>query len=134
MDHLKTDQERKDRWYSHKRRPRFVSVVPATDYKLFDDTDYHVVRSIPHEWLLNPPPGFDIVSVLQRHGFLVVSGVLTPEECKDALSLSWEWIKAATVVEQARRESLDNSQTISLYKSLRTFMTQFLNLSFSLDL
>jgi hypothetical protein len=35
------------------------------------------------------------------------------------MSLAWDWIKAATVVEQVQRESLKKLQTEKLYESLR---------------
>jgi hypothetical protein len=121
MDHLNTDEERKDRWYSRRRRPRFVEVVPATDCSQFDDDgQYEVVRSVPYEWISNPPSEWNLSSMLQTHGFLVISGVLVVEECTTALSLAWDWVKAATVVEQARAESLDASQVQRLYDLLKT--------------
>jgi hypothetical protein len=119
MDHLKTEQERQDRWYSRKRHPRFVRVVPATNSQDFNDAHYRddVVRSIPYERIGDP--NLDILAILQQHGFLVVSSVLSVGECKDAMSLAWDWIKAATVVEQVQRESLKKLQTEKLYESLR---------------
>ena len=36
---------------------------------------------------------------LETHGFVVVSNVLTTEECREALNLAWDWMEAASAAE-----------------------------------
>ena len=118
MDHLKTDIDRQDRWYSRTVQPRFVAVVAATESKDLEDAEYDIVRSIPFEWIRNPPHGVDLLATLKRHGFLVISSVLRYDECCEALDLSWDWIRAATIAEQACSEKLNEDQVSSLAESL----------------
>jgi hypothetical protein len=119
MDHLKTEQERQDRWYSRNRRPRYVPVVPASDWKEIQDDGYKLVKSIPCEWLMKDSTGdLNIKSVLEKHGFAVVSGVLSSEECENCLNLAWDWIRAASAVEQASAENLNQAQLQALYEAI----------------
>lgn len=96
--------------------------------------DYDFVYSVPFEWLstltfntdrdamdisfdnlsattnsdyegFEPPlPKNLLRRVLEIHGFVVVSGVLTDSECFDALGLAWHWIEAASVAERHVQE------------------------------
>jgi hypothetical protein len=120
MDHLKTDEERQDRWYSRNRRPRYVPVVPASDWKeLQDDDEYKLVKSIPYEWLMKDSAAssdLNIKSILEKHGFAVVSGVLSSEECEHSLNLAWDWIRAASAVEQvSAAENFNQAQLQAIY-------------------
>jgi hypothetical protein len=105
MDHLATSQERRDRWYS-KLWPRYIPVVKAKDWQeaLASQETYDCARSIPIDWLSGATPSdgsadVKLRSVLEEHGFVVISGVLTESECKEALSLGWDYLEAASVAE-----------------------------------
>ena len=119
MDHLKTEKERQDRWYSKNRRPRYVPVVPASDWKDLQDDGYPFVKSLPCEWLMKDSThDLNIRSILEKHGFAVISGVLSSEECENCLDLAWDWIRAASAVEQASAENLNQAQLQAIYESL----------------
>jgi len=106
MDHLRTDEERKARWYS-KQWPRFVPVKPAVDWRelmLVPSKGYDFVTSLPFDWLEHKPeniPQDVIAGALESHGFLVVSSVLSQKECKEAIGLAWDWIETASVAEKS---------------------------------
>jgi hypothetical protein len=120
MDHLESSEARRELWYSRHRRPRFVPVHPAEKIDELADTKYDAVKSIPSSWIENPPTGMDLSLLLQKHGFLVFSRVLTEGECRESLSLAWDWILGATCVEQAQQELFDPEETILLYEYLQT--------------
>jgi hypothetical protein len=109
MDHLQTDQERRARWYSH-TLPQYVPVEPAKrpeDLMNLPESAYSTAYSLPFEWLQREKgqelaPNL-LAAVLDRHGFLVVSGVLNRKECEEAMGLAWDWIEAASVSEQILR-------------------------------
>lgn len=75
--------------------------------------NYDFVYSVPFEWLLESSPSISTVKdhaeskmprnmlrqVLDVHGFVVVSGVLSTRECQDALALAWDWMEAASEAE-----------------------------------
>jgi hypothetical protein len=105
MDHLQSDQERRARWYSH-TLPQYVPVEPAkrpADLVNPPEKSYTKVFSLPFEWLQREN-GQDIprdllATVLDKHGFVVVSGVLNRTECKEAMELAWDWIEVASLSE-----------------------------------
>jgi hypothetical protein len=111
MDHLQTDQERRARWYSH-TLPRYVPVEAAkrpADLVNPPEKAYTKAYSLPFEWLQRDtdqeiPVRRDLLAtVLERHGFVVVSGVLNRTECKEAMELAWDWIEAASLSELQRQ-------------------------------
>lgn len=105
MDHLKSDKERRDRWYS-KLWPRYIPVVVIRDWEeaLAPQEVYSCARSIPVDWL-TPSNSDKLQSVLREHGFVVITGVLTESECRKALSLGWDYLEAASVAESQLQES-----------------------------
>jgi len=90
--------------------------------------------SVPLQWLLKDSTGdlaqdkeskaTSMVSenlwrLLDRDGFVVVDGVLTSSECRDAIDLAWDWIEAASVAEYSvkttrERELVDVSEVKKL--------------------
>jgi hypothetical protein len=91
-------------------------IDPSEDSNL----SYEFVYSLPFEWLnslsVSSPCGsnaqtpdnaaersaipHDILKrVLDTHGFVVVSGVLSETECAESLDLAWDWIEAASAAE-----------------------------------
>src|SRR3569832_1655432 len=112
MNHLKTEEERKKRWFATHIRPRFVKVTAASDWNEFTSFDadaksssYDTVTSLPFDWISSDnDPKFlrdALHASLDTHGFLVVSNVLTEEACQSALDLAWDWLEAASVAEYA---------------------------------
>ena len=126
MNHLETDEERRERWHSS-LCTRFVQAVRATDWSDIiltphSELEYQSVCSLPFEWIDNNNNNnnkneeshnhhLKLKLALERHGFLVVSGVLGPEECQEVLELGWDWIEAASVAEQKIREEPNGSET-----------------------
>lgn len=121
MDHLVTSQERRDRWYS-KLWPRYIPVVKAKDWQeaLAPQETYDCARSIPIDWLsISTTPSDTTFShnhklrnVLEEHGFVVISGVLTESECKEALSLGWDYLEAASVAEWQLQHNDDGDDAL----------------------
>ena len=117
MNHLQSDQERKDRWYARHLQPHLVDLYTARDWqdvRLLDEVNFpecydyptRGVASLPFAWLasLDERNGKRVVrehmqKSLDSHGFLVVSGVLNFEECQKALDLAWDWLEASSVAE-----------------------------------
>jgi hypothetical protein len=94
-------------------------VVPASDLRELQDDGYKLVKIIPCEWLMKDSTGdFNIQSVLEKHGFAVISGVLSSEECENCLNLAWDWIRAASAVEQASAENLNQVQLQAIYDAI----------------
>ena len=101
MDHLATEQERRERWYS-KLWPRYIPVCISKDWDeaLAHQHVYSCVRSVPVDWVLPGVHSNELLrSVLEEHGFAVISGVLSESECRNALSLAWDYLEAASVAE-----------------------------------
>jgi len=113
MDHLRNDQERRNQWYS-KAVPRYVPVEPAQYPSNLRNPPVHGVYqksySVPFTWLSNSEsvslPNNLLATVLDTHGFVVVSGVLKPSECNEALERAWDWIEAASVSELVEQTKL----------------------------
>eukprot|EP00980_Cylindrotheca_fusiformis_P008298 scaffold1736_cov127-Cylindrotheca_fusiformis.AAC.112 len=115
MDHLKTPEERRERWYSRKR-PRYVSVrAPTNRNELLsfaagqkdDENDEEHVYGIPFSWLLDD--GL-LCNILETHGFAVVTGVLSHSDCKDSLNKAWDYIEAASFAERQVQEERQQQQ------------------------
>jgi hypothetical protein len=106
MDHLKTSQERRDRWYST-ISPRHIPVVESTDWNeaLQPQHVYSCARAIPLDWLTSADDDTSkLRNVLDKHGFVVISGVLTKQECQEAVFLGWDYLEAASQVESGEQE------------------------------
>lgn len=109
MDHLMTKQERIDLWYSQQRVPECLRVMPAENVAELkegvsktNEQGINFIWSIPYHWIETKHfSGTDLQNKLQDDGFMVISGVLTKEECNHAISLAWEWLASATVAEYA---------------------------------
>ncbi|CAB9513650.1 Phytanoyl-CoA dioxygenase (PhyH) [Seminavis robusta] len=111
MNHLKSSQERKDRWYARHIVPKFVPVEKAERWEDLWQHGYSVVKSVPFEWLcckeedescegkVGQSPCQRLRHVLDYHGFAVISGVLQTQECDDILGKAWDWIEAASEAE-----------------------------------
>jgi len=130
MDHLTTNQERKDRWYARKVLPKYLAIqsidlataernviaVNAND----DDDDAHVsilhhshacynissgstttVPGIPASLLKQHSIMQQYMQLaLRKHGFVVIQHVLDSQQCQHAISLAWDYIEAASLAEQ----------------------------------
>jgi Phytanoyl-CoA dioxygenase (PhyH) len=121
MNHITDKEERKYRWYAHESlKPRYITVEPATVWlDLLQPPTYltneseSVMYSLPISWLGkgncteeksdgNTSDGINnnedmkkkLWDVLELHGFIVISNVLTSEECEQAIGLSRNWITA----------------------------------------
>jgi hypothetical protein len=126
MDHLKSAEQRKARWYCRTIWPRFLRVRhPQSREDLMTDCSQNqpqgIVYGVPMQWLaqekLAAPPVHDddvgntdshnmllshdfMKQCFDQHGFMVISGVLSQEDCRHSLSLAAEWHAAAASVEQ----------------------------------
>ena len=100
MDHLRTSQERRDRWYSN-ITPRYIPVVESKDWNeaLQPQDVYSCARAIPVDWLTSFDTNKKLRNVLDKHGFVVISSALTTQECQEAVSLGWDYLEAASQVE-----------------------------------
>jgi len=100
MNHLTTSKERQDRWYS-KLWPRYIPVVESKDWEeaLSPQETYKCAHSIPIEWLTPSNSTDKLRNMLNEHGFVVISGVLSLSDCQEALSLAWDYLEAASVAE-----------------------------------
>jgi hypothetical protein len=110
MNHLKTSQERRDRWYAKHISPLYVPTKPAQLWSdLWDETTVYSsgVSTLPFQWLVPDgecSSGTSLLAAKMRkamecHGFLIVSGVLEQDECDQALAAAWDWIEAASDAE-----------------------------------
>jgi hypothetical protein len=119
MDHLQTDEERKDRWYAKHLEPRYVPVEPALSWQdlYHHDGTYSLVRSLPFSWLATSTSDDttctgneasllqeNIYRELDEHGFVVVSDVLDRRDCAAAMEQAWDWMEAASQAELAYRQ------------------------------
>lgn len=126
MDHLKSSQERRDRWYAKHIKPRYVPTTPANVWSDLwdDDGSYNIVKSLPFQWVGHQPcnenKGMDLnlsqkmKQILDCHGFMIVSGVLGQQECDQAMEAAWDWIEVASDAEreQDTRACNDNSSAV----------------------
>lgn len=128
MDHLKTNQERKDRWLARNVSPRFVPTRPAETWEeLWDETaTYELVRTLPHGWLRpfsktdkgigNVPLSQQLREILDCHGFLVVSNVLDRSDCNQSMEEAWDWIEAASAAELQLQSSDSSKSRLGCYR------------------
>ena len=114
MDHLKTDQERKDRWYARNIVPEYVAVRSVDLEEMRQGiercsnlTSSGDISGIPSSLLITH--GEETQQYLRSHlriyGFAVIQNVLKESECNHALSLAWDYLEAASVAEQKFQES-----------------------------
>ena len=133
MNHLETEEDRKDRWYAKNIVPEFVDVrsvtleemrrevgdgsdTTRTDENLADDRHLpiHVPTSIPGipSSLLHFKESRKFLqNHLHRYGFAVIRNVLDESECNHALTLAWDFIEEASVAEMEFQESTNNKQS-----------------------
>ena len=128
MDHLKTDQERKDRWYARNIVPEYVA-VRSVDLEVMRQGIERCsnlkssgdISGIPSSLLITH--GEETQQYLRSHlriyGFAVIQNVLKESECNHALSLAWDYLEAASVAEQKFQESNSN-QTHDTHININT--------------
>lgn len=129
MDHLKTSQERRDRWYS-KIWPRYIPVVESKNCNeaLEPQKVYDCAKSIRQFDLLESD---NLKSVLNEHGFVVISGVLSESDCQGAVALGWDYLEAASVAEHGgsapplRRHDATTHDVSSMPKSVEGGMLPY---------
>lgn len=100
MDHLKTSEERRERWYS-KLAPRYVSIKNpscAQDVLLSSSKEEDEIYGIPFT-LLKDHPNL-LSNTIEKHGFAIVSGVLSEDDCRESLEKAWDYIEAASYAEE----------------------------------
>ena len=116
MDHLRTSEERRARWYARHIRPR---CIPISRHGLAGDSPHPglssassgadgttVVGPVPASSLLSTDGaerfrgGAVLRSALRVDGFAVVTEVLGASECAAALDLLWDYLEAASVAER----------------------------------
>lgn len=113
MDHLKTSEERKERWHS-KQKARFVEVVDLPDAEepyteIVEDHIYGIPCSLLHEDI-----GSRVFSdALESNGFAVIIGVLSESECERLLGMAWDYIEAASFAEACCRQHCPSSAPVS---------------------
>jgi hypothetical protein len=115
MNHLKTSEERRERWHS-KQSPRYVPVkTPNSRHDILSLAKHHDnhysdhVYGIPFLWLREDND--DLLSkVLETHGFAVVTGVLSLSDCEHSLEKAWDYIEAASCAEQQQQQQQHQQQ------------------------
>lgn len=119
MDHLKTIEQRKERWYATNIEPRVMPVktinlefmkdhVKAGSSCCHDkeESSKNVPRS--HQYIPGIPASFlhhneakeYLTHQMHHYGFAVIRHVLNISECNHAITLSRDYLKAATSVEE----------------------------------
>lgn len=110
MDHLKTDQERKDRWYCS-IVPEYISLKSISLEQMRENSGSNSnqcgfsekphVTGIPLGLLISNPKETTqfMKNYLSSHGFVVIQNVLQKSECEHALELAWDYIEAASIAE-----------------------------------
>ena len=116
MDHLKSSQERKDRWYATNVSPKHIPTVPADLWEDLWETNnsYASVKTLPFEWLDQPASISrdeqicqKMIKAMEIHGFLIVSGVMDKGGCDQAMDAAWDWIEAASDAERQLNNSFE---------------------------
>mmetsp|Transcript_24957 Transcript_24957/g.68802 ORF Transcript_24957/g.68802 Transcript_24957/m.68802 type:complete len:509 (-) Transcript_24957:783-2309(-) len=137
MDHLKTSQERRDRWYARHIVPEYATVRSVTLDEIRrcaqrqpqpqpskPNVPPHgaqrcggaiVIGGMPSSLLFHKTHRHEARTYLRRdleeHGFAVIQGVLDDSECNHALSLAWDYLEAASSAERKFRESFRTTRT-----------------------
>lgn len=119
MDHLTTEEERKDRWYCRSIWPRFllvkISQFPHDDMLAPLDAKPSFVHGVSFTSLLNDDTatstGIAMRQFFKTNGFLVVSSVLNSVDCEHCLALARAWTLAASSAE-ARLENTSHHQKL----------------------
>lgn len=130
MDHLQTSEERRDRWYARHLTPFYVGTEPAETWEDLwgETTSSNSVMTLPFEWIRDKNNndrsggngdntrflcGQRIQKALDSHGFLVVSGVLSQQDCNHSLQEAWDWIEAASEAERFVSANYTENETAS---------------------
>lgn len=124
MDHLKSSEERRERWHS-KKRPRYVPVkTPRNRNELHSfatqngDQHYNHVYGIPFSWLQEDGKPDLLSDILDANGFAVVTGVLSQSDCQHSLNKAWDYIEAASFAElQLQQGSKQTNPPITRHDS-----------------
>eukprot|EP00978_Attheya_sp_CCMP212_P038808 scaffold196190_cov55-Attheya_sp.AAC.1 len=135
MDHLKTHEERQERWYAKDFITRYVRVRVKGDDGANrksscergeqdngqDDVENDVVWGIPASCLVANEAatkgnycehrlgGKQLRWNLETHGFAVVTGALSIDDCSQALHLAWDFVEAASDAEQFLQHTKESS-------------------------
>jgi len=126
MDHLRTDEERKSRWYAAHLRPIYIKVRES---EVVSSTDLaaRCVAGIPSSLFCSTDTATDeqatergsqlLHAHLEEYGFAVVTNVLSHAECGVAIDLAWDYLEAASAVERhiqtASSSTVDDATTNS---------------------
>lgn len=114
MDHLKTAQERKSRWYAKQITPRLIPIKDLDIYRT--DSISHpfscnenkgkgqevreYINGVPFKSIIVDPKMKEyMTSHLKINGFVVITKALSIDECNDGLRLAWDYIEAASSAE-----------------------------------
>jgi hypothetical protein len=96
MDHLQTDQERRARWYSHTLPPVRACRASQTTSRSSEPPEKHTPkRMVFHRMATKRTPKIPrdlLASVLDRHGFVVVSWSLGIERNAEGGGVGVDWI------------------------------------------
>ncbi len=130
MDHLKTSQERKDRWYARSIVPEYVPVKSVSLEQMRQTSaatnsnttasprnspeQYHQEHvagiplsflrsssSNPHQHTVQQETKQFLKDHLATHGFAVIQDVLDKGECNHALGLAWDYLEVTSSAEHA---------------------------------
>lgn len=115
MNHLETEQDRKDRWYAKHIAPEYVEVRSATldemtkssgiiDKPGGSEESLPAVPGVPSSLLQRSEARQYLRTHLQQYGFAVVRHVMKDSECNHALSLAWDYLEAASAAEKKFQE------------------------------
>ena len=119
MDHLKTDEERKDRWYARHVKNNYVAVHAvgiqeikeiAKSLNVDKDkgggcmpsvlSDEAFILGLPVYLLHQDEAKIFLKYHLENFGFVVIKDVLNKDECTRALDLAWDYVEAASEAEK----------------------------------
>ncbi len=128
MDHLKSSEERRNRWYAKNIEPHFIPVVDIgiensevvikeekDEYTTENDDALGVgvrkkVHGIPYKDIGLPKVQEYLKSHLQNEGFVVITKALSLEDCNHGLKLVWDYLEAASAAENHLRGNRSNAR------------------------
>mmetsp|Transcript_27276 Transcript_27276/g.49546 ORF Transcript_27276/g.49546 Transcript_27276/m.49546 type:complete len:490 (+) Transcript_27276:40-1509(+) len=133
MDHLKTHEQRQERWYAKDVITRYVRVRVKGDDEAYrksscergeqdnaqDDDENDVVWGIPASCLVVNEAatkdkckhilgGKQLRWNMETYGFAVVTGALSIDDCSQALHLAWDFVEAASDAEQFLQQTKES--------------------------
>jgi hypothetical protein len=128
MDHLSTSEERKNRWYAKNIKPIFLPIKDIDIHGVdihspqksassqrnnndkSDSDSENYVNGIPFDLMYQPKMKEYMKSHLKNHGFVIITKALSLKECNHGLKLAWDYIEAASSVEQCLEKYLDENK------------------------